>query len=112
MHNSGCHGNQDEKLQKLFLSKTIGHISKTFDTNGPWVTLYQKYSYCFDWLKNTAASGRVQFFLCLYTEIFKKNLVRETALSVVVVLLVDSFSPLILLFLDDLSVKFPTTRQV
>ena len=45
-------------------------------------------------------------------ETFKRLLVRKIALSVAVAMLVEESFLFILLFLEDLNVKFPITRQV
>ena len=82
-----CRGSTQMKKKQNILSKIIvGQIPNTFGRNSPWVTLCQNYSNYR--LKNIAAMGRGQFFLCLYmyTETVKNLLVSKKALSVVVVL--------------------------
>ena len=63
MQNSGCHGNQNEKLKKSSCQKVPDWFKNNFAQKALW-TLYQDCSNYIDPLKNMAVRGHCQFFLC------------------------------------------------
>ena len=58
--------------------KTTKPIWKWFGINGPRVTLCQDCLNYIDPLKNIAARGQGQFYLCMYIEFYKKSSCKKT----------------------------------
>ena len=88
MQNSGCHGNQKDLKKNIFLSKT-GWISKLFGTDWSLGDPLRELFTLFSLVEKHDPQGVWPNSLCYY-----RNFVRETNLTNVVVLFVESFPPI------------------